>query len=99
MLFVTTSLVLLFTQSVIAIFKDPKISFDNLVRQMFVYLVQNMRSKATVIVDQVNLIQFTVTSYTARVTISCLFLRFVLIFKGNVLENVNVLISKKRVYF
>ena len=34
-----------------------------------------------------------------RVTISCLFLRFVLIFKGNVLENVNVLISKKRAYF
>ena len=34
-----------------------------------------------------------------RVTISCLFLRFVLIFKGSVLENVNVLISKKRAYF
>ena len=35
----------------------------------------------------------------ARVTISCLCLRFVLIFKGNVLEIVNVLISKKRAYF
>ena len=34
-----------------------------------------------------------------RVTISCLFLRFVLIFKGNVLQNMNVLISKKRAYF
>ena len=34
-----------------------------------------------------------------RVTISCLFLRFMLIFKGNVLENVNVLIFKKRAYF
>ena len=34
-----------------------------------------------------------------RVAISCLFLRFVLIFKGNVLKNVNVLISKKRAYF
>ena len=35
----------------------------------------------------------------SRVIISCLFLRFVLIFKGNVIENVNVLISKKRAYF
>ena len=34
-----------------------------------------------------------------RVTISCLFLRNVLIFKGNVLQNVNVVISKKRVNF
>ena len=34
-----------------------------------------------------------------RVAISCLCLRFVLIFKGNVLENMNVLISKKRAYF
>ena len=34
-----------------------------------------------------------------RVTISCLFLRFVFIFKGNVLQNVNVLISKKCAYF
>ena len=39
------------------------------------------------------------TLHIARVTILCLFLRFVLIFKGNVLENVNVLISKKRAYF
>ena len=38
-------------------------------------------------------------TFISRVTISCLFLRFVLIFKGNVLENVNVLISKKRAYF
>ena len=59
-----TSFVLL-TQSIIAILKDPKLSFDNLVEQMIVYLVQNMRSKANVIVDQVNLIQFTVNSYTA----------------------------------
>ena len=41
----------------------------------------------------------TAVFYIFRVTISCLFLRFVLIFKGNVLENVNVLISKKRAYF
>ena len=34
-----------------------------------------------------------------RVTISCLFLRFMLIFKGNVLENVNVFISKKTCLF
>ena len=65
MLFVTTSFVLLFTPSIIAILKDPKFSFDNLVGQMIVYLVQNMHSKANVIVDQVNLIQFTVSSYIA----------------------------------
>ena len=35
----------------------------------------------------------------ARVTISCLFLRIVLIFKGNVSENANVLKFKKRAYF
>ena len=35
----------------------------------------------------------------ARVAISCLFLRFVLIFKSNVLQNMNALISKKCAYF
>ena len=34
-----------------------------------------------------------------RVAISCLFLRFVHIFKSNVLQNINVLISKKCAYF
>ena len=34
-----------------------------------------------------------------RVTILCLILRFVLIFKGSVLENVNVLIFEFRAYF
>ena len=33
-----------------------------------------------------------------RVTISCLFLRFVLIFKGNVLENVNVLLRNVLIF-
>ena len=34
-----------------------------------------------------------------RVAISCLFLRFMLIFKSNVLQNMNALISKKCAYF
>jgi len=37
--------------------------------------------------------------WIARVTISCLFLRFVLIFEISVLENMNVLNFKKRAYF
>ena len=37
--------------------------------------------------------------FIIRGAMSCLFLRFVLIFKSNVLQNMNVLISKKCAYF